>query len=82
FRGVRNPLPAIGDGRIRMDWINRSIDQPLRHGAAGVLRSWHIRTRQPPELQEPTWKLVVLSRLLFASGQVLSGKPCALSVVA
>lgn len=69
-------------GRIGMDWINRYIDQPLLNGAAGLLRSWHIRTRQPPELLEPTWNLAVLSLLLIASGQVMAGKPFALSVVA
>lgn len=82
FRGVRSLLHAIGDGRIGMDWINRYIDQPLLNGAAGLLRSWHIRTRQPPELLEPTWNLVVLSFLLIVSGQVMAGKPFALSVVA
>ena len=82
FRGVRSPLHAIGDGRIGMDWINRYIDQPLLHGAAGLLRSWHLRTRQPPELLEPTWNLVVLAFLLIASGQVLAGKPFALGVTA
>ncbi|NEJ71989.1 hypothetical protein GR197_15785 [Rhizobium phaseoli] len=65
-----------------MDWINRYIDQPLLHGAAGLLRSWHLRTRQPPELLEPVWNLVVLSFLLIASGQVMAGKPFALSVAA
>lgn len=65
-----------------MDWINRYIDQPLLHGAAGLLRSWHIRTRQPPELLEPVWNLAVLAFLLIASGQVMTGKPFALSVVA
>ncbi|MDC7746142.1 MULTISPECIES: hypothetical protein [Rhizobium] len=82
FRGVRSPLHAIGDGRIGMDWINRYIDQPLLHGAAGLLRGWHIRTRQPPELLEPTWNLVVLSFLLILSGQVMAGKPFALSITA
>ncbi|PDT34319.1 hypothetical protein CO671_20900 [Rhizobium sp. M10] len=82
FRGVRSPLHSIGDGRVCMDWINRYIDQPLLHGAAGLLRSWHIRTRQPPELLEPTWNLVVLSFLLVASGQVMAGRPFALSVAA
>ena len=65
-----------------MDWINRYIDQPLLNGAAGLLRSWHIRTRQPPELPEPKWNLAVLSLLLIASGQVMAGKPFALSVIA
>ncbi|ARM90587.1 hypothetical protein RHEC894_PA00013 (plasmid) [Rhizobium sp. CIAT894] len=82
FRGVRSPLHAIGDAHIGMDWINRYIDQPLLHGAAGLLRGWHIRTRQPPELLEPTWNLVVLSVLLIASGQVMAGRPFALSVAA
>ncbi|WP_183916958.1 hypothetical protein [Rhizobium lentis] len=82
FRGVRSPLHSIGNGRVCMDWINRYIDQPLLHGAAGLLRSWHIRTRQPPELLEPTWNLVVLSFLLVASGQVMAGRPFALSVTA
>ncbi|WP_042119641.1 hypothetical protein [Rhizobium etli] len=65
-----------------MDWINRHIDQPLLNGAAGLLRQWHIRTRQSPELLEPTWNLVVLSFLLIASGQVMAGKPFALSIAA
>ncbi|NKK55318.1 hypothetical protein GFM44_05030 [Rhizobium leguminosarum bv. viciae] len=82
FRGVRRPLHAIGDGRISMDWINRYIDQPLLHGAAGLLRGWHLRTRQPPELLEPTWNLVVLSFLLIAGEQVMAGKTLALSVAA
>ncbi|MBY5420680.1 hypothetical protein [Rhizobium leguminosarum] len=82
FRGVRRPLHAIGDGRIGMDWINRYIDQPLLHGAAGLLRSWHLRTRQPPELLEPTWNLVVLSFLLIASGQFMAGRTFTLSVAA
>ncbi|RUM00829.1 hypothetical protein [Rhizobium chutanense] len=82
FRGVRSPLHAIGDAHIGMDWINRYIDQPLLHGAAGLLRGWHIRTRQPPELLEPTWNLAVLSVLLIASGQVMAGRPLALSIAA
>lgn len=65
-----------------MDWINRYVDQPLLNGAAGLLRAWHIRTRQPPELLEPTWNLAVLSFLLIASGQFMTGRAFALSVVA
>ncbi|WP_237358360.1 MULTISPECIES: hypothetical protein [unclassified Rhizobium] len=79
---VFGPSSNNRGGHISMDWINRHIDQPLLNGAAGLLRQWHIRTRQSPELLEPTWNLVVLSFLLIASGQVMAGKPFALSIAA
>ncbi|OWV87864.1 hypothetical protein ATY78_04830 [Rhizobium sp. R635] len=82
FHGVAGPSWGKKGGRIEMDWINRYIDQPLLNGAAGLLRNWHVRTRQPPELLEPMWNLAVLSFLLIASAQVMAGKPFALSAAA